>query len=41
MPTYEYAVIKSDGTLGETFEVFQSMSDPHLEKHPETGEPVK
>lgn len=41
MPTYDYAVIKPDGTLGESFEVFQSMSAPPLEKHPETGEPVK
>ena len=41
MPTYEYAIIKPDGTLGEPFEVFQPMSAPHLKKHPETGEPVK
>ena len=41
MPTYDYAVIKPDGTLGEPFEVFQSMSDPPLTKYPETGEPVK
>ncbi|MCP4833585.1 MAG: FmdB family transcriptional regulator [Phycisphaera sp.] len=41
MPTYDYAVIKDDGTLGESFEVFQAMSDAPLEKHPETGEPVK
>ena len=41
MPTYEYAIIKPDGTLGEPFEVFQPMSAPHLKKRPETGEPVK
>ena len=41
MPTYEYAIIKPDGTLGEPFEVFQPMSAPHLKKHLETGEPVK
>lgn len=41
MPTYDYAVIKPDGTLGERFEVFQAMSDKPLTKHPETGEPVK
>ena len=41
MPTYEYAVIKPDGTLGEPFDVFQSMAEAHLKKHPETGEPVK
>ncbi|MEC8319989.1 MAG: zinc ribbon domain-containing protein [Planctomycetota bacterium] len=41
MPTYDYAVIKPDGSLGERFEVFQSMSDAPLTTHPETGEPVK
>lgn len=41
MPTYVYAIIKKDGTEGETFEVFQKMSDAPLKKHPETGEPVK
>lgn len=41
MPTYDYAVINQDGTLGERFEVFQSMSAEPLVKHPETGEPVK
>ncbi len=41
MPTYDYAVINQDGTLGERFEVFQSMSADPLVKHPETGEPVK
>ncbi len=41
MPTYVYAIIKSDGTDGETFEVFQRMSDPALERHPESGKPVR
>ncbi len=41
MPTYVYAVIKPDGTDGEPFEVFQKITDPPLEKHPETGEPVR
>jgi predicted nucleic acid-binding Zn ribbon protein len=41
MPTYDYAVINQDGTLGERFEVFQSMSAEPLVEHPETGEPVK
>ena len=41
MPTYDYAVIKPDGSLGERFEVFQPMSADPLKKHPETGEPVK
>ena len=41
MPTYVYAVVKPDGSLGEHFEVVQKMSDATLEKHPETGEPVR
>jgi len=41
MPTYDYAVILADGSLGEPFEVFQSIKDPPLTRHPETGEPVK
>jgi len=41
MPTYVYAIINEDGTEGETFEVVQKMSDPPLQKHPETGEPVR
>jgi hypothetical protein len=41
MPTYVYQVINKDGSDGERFEVVQSMSDPHLEKHPHTGEPVR
>lgn len=41
MPTYVYAVVKPDGSLGEYFEVVQKMSDATLEKHPETSEPVR
>ena len=41
MPTYVYAVVKPDGSLGEHFEVIQKMSDPALTKHPETGAPVQ
>ena len=41
MPTYVYAVVRPDGSLGEHFEVVQKMSDPPLEKHPESGEPVR
>ena len=41
MPTYVYVVVQEDGTDGEPFEVVQKMSDPPLEKHPETGEPVR
>ncbi len=41
MPTYVYQEILSDGTEGETFEIDQSMSDPPLERHPRTGNPVR
>jgi predicted nucleic acid-binding Zn ribbon protein len=41
MPTYVYAVVNADGSLGEHFEVVQRMSDAALEAHPETGAPVR
>jgi predicted nucleic acid-binding Zn ribbon protein len=41
MPTYVYRVINDDGSEGPTFEVFQKMSDPPLERHPQTGERVQ
>jgi|JI10StandDraft_1071094.scaffolds.fasta_scaffold811937_2 predicted nucleic acid-binding Zn ribbon protein len=41
MPTYVYEVIKKDGSSGEQFEIAQSIKDAPLEKHPETGEPVR
>ncbi len=41
MPTYVYQVVTDDGSEGEIFEVVQRMSDPPLEKHPETGAPVR
>lgn len=41
MPTYVYEVVTPDGTQGERFEVSQSMSDPPLARHPESGKPVK
>ncbi len=41
MPTYVYEVIHDDGSPGETFEVFQKMSDEPLTHHPETGKPVR
>ncbi len=37
MPTYVYEVVDS----GERFEVVQTMSEAPLEKHPETGNPVR
>ena len=41
MPTYVYAVVKPDGSLGDHFEVVQKMSDEPLTAHPETGAPVR
>lgn len=41
MPLYVYQVIEDDGSEGEVFEVLQSMSEPTLTHHPETGKPVK
>lgn len=41
MPTYVYAIVNKDGSLGRTFEVVQKMKDAPLTKHPETGEPVQ
>ena len=50
MPLYVYRIIRStpggrrDGDAAraeETFEVRQSIHDPPLTKHPETGEPVE
>lgn len=41
MPTYVYETVREDGTAGERFEVRQKMSDPVLEKHPETGAAVR
>ncbi len=41
MPIYVYEEVLPDGEGGERFEILQSMSDPPLEKHPETGGPVR
>jgi len=41
MPTYVYQVINEDGSDGEMFELVQRMSEAPLEKHPETGQPVR
>lgn len=40
MPFYLYEVIAGDGP-GERFEIFQKINDPALEKHPDTGKPVR
>lgn len=42
MPTYVYETIPADeNTQPVQFEIKQGMNDKPLEKHPETGEPVR
>lgn len=41
MPIYVYEVILEDGSAGETFEVLQSMNDPPLTHHPDSGQPLR
>ena len=41
MPLYQYELVNPDGSGGEQFELFQSMADAALTKHPETGQPVR
>ena len=41
MPLYVYEVVTNDDSPGEQFEVFQSMAEPPLMKHPQTGLPVR
>jgi hypothetical protein len=41
MAIYVYQVIEPDGSEGETFEVFQMMSDPPLTHQPATGKQVR
>lgn len=41
MPIYEYETLPAEGRAPIRFEVRQRMSDPPLERHPETGEPVQ
>ena len=42
MPVYVYETIpQSDAEQAETFELRQSMSEPGLTTHPETGAPVR
>lgn len=39
---YEYEILDTKGEpTGKTFELFQTMKDPHLTKHPDTGQPVR
>ena len=41
MPTYLYETISSAAGTGEQFEHRQAMNDAPLERHPETGVPVR
>lgn len=41
MPTYVYEVIGDSPRAGQTFEVYQSIKDEALQRHPETGDPVR
>lgn len=41
MPLYVYEVLNDDGSVGETFEIIQKMTDSPLITHPETGQPVR
>jgi predicted nucleic acid-binding Zn ribbon protein len=41
MPLYQYEFVIADGSSGEQFELFQSMSEEPLTKHPETGQPIR
>ena len=42
MPTYVYHVLDNRGEpTGETFEHVQSMREPALTRHPDTGAPVR
>jgi len=41
MPLYVYEIVMPDGSAGGEFEVLQSMSEPELTVHPETGEMVR
>lgn len=42
MPTYVYEILDKKGQpTGKTFETVQSMKEPALTTHPQTGEPVR
>jgi hypothetical protein len=41
MPIYQYEFVQPDGEGGEQFELFQKMSDPPFDKHPDTGAPIR
>ncbi len=41
MAIYEYEILGPDGNPTGIFETEQRMSDPPLERHPETGAPLR
>jgi len=41
MPTYLYETVPSAGESAEQFEVRQGFNDAPLDRHPETGVPVR
>ncbi len=41
MPTYLYCEINDDGSDGETFEIYQSLDEPHLLVNPRNGRKVR
>ena len=41
VPTYMCQIINEDGSEGPIFEIEQSMTDPPLTRHPESGLPVR
>ena len=41
MPVYVYEIVNPEGGNGERFEIIQSMKEPALTRHPETGQPVR
>ena len=41
MPIYIYQEILKNGSKGNSFEVFQHMSEPSLKIHPISGNPLK
>ena len=41
MPLYVYETITPDDSTGEQFEIFQSMAEEPLTKHPQTGLPMR
>jgi len=41
MPIYVYEFLRKDGSPGKRFEWMQSMKEPPLKVHPETGDPIR